>query len=219
VLPPRMAVLWTPGYWGYAGGVYAFHPGYWGPHVGFYGGVNYGFGYSGVGFVGGRWVGNSFAYNRTVNNVDASVIRHTYSEVVVNNVTLSKVSYNGGPGGTMTAATIQERAAAAEPHIPPTGLQHQIAQQAAMNPAFVARANESYPVVARVAVHSAPRAVAANSTVAPPTRAAAAPSAVDQPGRVQSPPPTRHAQGTSAQPATSKPAATTATKLQHNPKG
>ena len=225
VRPPRMTVLWTPGYWGYAGGVYAFHPGYWGQHVGFYGGVNYGFGYSGAGFAGGRWVGDSFAYNRTVNNVDTSVIHRTYSEVVVNNVPLSRVSYNGGPGGTMTAATMQERAAAAEPHIPPTGLQRQIAQQAAMNPAVLARANEAYPVVARVAVHTAPRAVAANSAVAPPARATAAPSAVDQPNRVHnpppatSPPPTTHAQGSSAQPATSKPAGTTATKPQHNPKG
>ena len=23
-------VLWTPGYWGFVGGVYLFHPGYWG---------------------------------------------------------------------------------------------------------------------------------------------------------------------------------------------
>ena len=61
--PPRVGVLWTPGYWGFVGGVYAFHVGYWGPHIGFYGGVNYGFGYVGVGFAGGRWVGNSFAYN------------------------------------------------------------------------------------------------------------------------------------------------------------
>ena len=46
----ELACLWTPGYWGFAGGLYAWHAGYWGPHVGFYGGVNYGFGYSGVGF-------------------------------------------------------------------------------------------------------------------------------------------------------------------------
>ena len=56
--------LWTPGYWGYGGGLYVWHPGYWGPHVGFYGGVNYGFGYGGVGFFGGEWRGGGFAYNR-----------------------------------------------------------------------------------------------------------------------------------------------------------
>ena len=55
--PAHVGVLWTPGYWGFVGGVYMFHAGYWGPHIGFYGGVNYGFGYGGVGFVGGRWRG------------------------------------------------------------------------------------------------------------------------------------------------------------------
>ena len=38
---------------------FIWHLGYWGPHVGFYGGVNYGYGYVGVGFVGGRWEGGS----------------------------------------------------------------------------------------------------------------------------------------------------------------
>src|SRR6202035_4425035 len=110
VQPPRVGVLWTPGYWGFVGGVYAFHAGYWGPHVGFYGGVNYGFGYVGVGFAGGRWAGNSFAYNRTVNNVNVTNIHNTYHETVVNNVTVNKVSYNGGPGGTSAAPSAQERA-------------------------------------------------------------------------------------------------------------
>ncbi len=54
VLAP-VGLLWTPGYWGWGGGAFAWHAGYWGPHVGFYGGINYGFGYGGVGFVGGRW--------------------------------------------------------------------------------------------------------------------------------------------------------------------
>jgi len=49
VTPPRVGVLWTPGYWGFEGGLYGWHAGYWGPHVGFYGGINYGFGYGGVG--------------------------------------------------------------------------------------------------------------------------------------------------------------------------
>ena len=92
-----------PGYWGFVGGVYAFHAGYWGPHIGFYGGVNYGFGYVGVGFAGGRWVGNSFAYNRAVMNVNVTMIHNTYNETVINNVSVTKVSYNGGPGGIAAA--------------------------------------------------------------------------------------------------------------------
>jgi Domain of unknown function (DUF4124)/WXXGXW repeat (2 copies) len=223
VRPPQVGVLWTPGYWGYAGAIYAFHPGYWGPHIGFYGGINYGFGYGGVGFAGGHWVGSSFAYNRTMSNVDTSVIHHTYSEATANNVTLNKVSYNGGAGGTTTAATMQERAAAAEPHFPPTAFQRQITQQAAMNPARMARPNEEHvavarAAVARAAVHSAPRVVGANSAVAPVSRSTAAPSSVDPPNRVHSPPLTTHPQGTSGQPAAAKPAGATPTKPQPNPK-
>jgi WXXGXW repeat (2 copies) len=103
VQPPRVGVLWTPGYWGLVGGFYVFHHGYWGPHVGYYGGINYGSGYDGVGYTGGRWVGSAFAYNRAVNNVNVSLIHNTYSEPVLNNTTVSKVSYHGGPGGTRAA--------------------------------------------------------------------------------------------------------------------
>src|SRR5271170_4365531 len=139
VQPPRVGVLWTPGYWGFVGGVYAFHAGYWGPHIGFYGGVNYGFGYVGVGFAGGRWVGGSFAYNTAVNNVNVTVIHNTYNQTVVNNVTVNKVSYNGGTGGTTAAPTAQEKTYAAEPHVPPTAMQRQHVQQAAANPALQAK--------------------------------------------------------------------------------
>jgi hypothetical protein len=52
---PQPGYLWTPPYWGWENGVYLFHGGYWGTHVGYYGGVNYGFGYMGVGFAGGEW--------------------------------------------------------------------------------------------------------------------------------------------------------------------
>jgi Domain of unknown function (DUF4124)/WXXGXW repeat (2 copies) len=230
VLPPRVGLLWTPGYWGYAGAVYGFHPGYWGPHIGFYGGVNYGFGYPGVGFVGGHWVGNSFAYNRSVYRVDTAVIHNTYNESVANNAALNKVSYNGGPGGSTATATAQERAAAAEPHIPPTAAQHQLARRAAGNPAFMARANDGHPaggrpndgrpntaaVVHRAAASAAPRA---HSTVARPAHAGAAPGTIEKSNRVHSSPITAATpQGSADQPAKPKPAGATATKPQHLPK-
>jgi hypothetical protein len=120
VQPPRVGVLWTPGYWGFVGSFFVYHRGYWGPHIGYYGGINYGFGYGGVGYAGGRWVGNSFAYNRAVNNLNATVIRNTYQEPVIINGTVNKVSYNGGPAGTNAAPTAQERAASAEAHVPAT---------------------------------------------------------------------------------------------------
>src|SRR5881396_1615648 len=53
VAAPEPGLLWTPGYWGWNGGAYLWHAGYWGPHIGFYGGVNYGYGYFGEGYEGG----------------------------------------------------------------------------------------------------------------------------------------------------------------------
>ena len=95
--PPAVGLLWTPGYWGWNDGVYVWNAGYWGPRIGYYGGINYGFGYVGVGYAGGYWSGGVFAYNRTVNNFGGVTIANTYSKtVVVNNVT--NVSFNGGAG-------------------------------------------------------------------------------------------------------------------------
>ena len=55
VLPPALGLLWTPGYWAFYDGGYLWHRGYWGPRVGYYGGINYGYGYIGRGYDGGRW--------------------------------------------------------------------------------------------------------------------------------------------------------------------
>jgi hypothetical protein len=123
VQPPRVDLLWTPGYWMYVDDSYVFHRGYWAEEIGYYGGINYGFGYFGVGFAGGRWVNHAFAYNRAVSNVDARLIRNTYTESISNNAAVSRVSYNGGPGGTNSVMTARERALAARapalmPHLP-----------------------------------------------------------------------------------------------------
>src|ERR1700723_2053077 len=179
VRPPAVGLLWTPGYWGWGGGAYIFHAGYWGPHVGFYGGVNYGFGYGGVGFAGGRWAGNSFAYNRTVNNVNVTNVHNTYNETVINNVTINKVSYNGGSGGVAAAPTPQERAAAQEPHVAATPMQRQHVQEAVRNPALAARANGGHPAIAatpRPAAFNAPGVVGAHGAAAQPPRAPGSPA-------------------------------------------
>jgi hypothetical protein len=126
VMPPRVGVLWTPGYWGWNEGVYIFHVGYWGPHVGFYGGVNYGFGYGGVGFGGGEWRGEHFAYNTAVTNVNTTVIHNTYvnnTVIVNNNTTVNRISYNGGPHGIAARPTSSEMAASRESHFRPTTTQ------------------------------------------------------------------------------------------------
>ena len=152
VQPPQVGVLWTPGYWAFSGGVYGFRAGYWGPHIGFYGGVNYGYGYVGVGFAGGRWDGGHFAYNTAVSNVRTTTnIHNTYNTTVINNVTVNKVSYNGGAGGVTAAPTAQERAAAQEPHVAPTAAQTAHVQAASRNPTLAAKANGGHPAIAATA--------------------------------------------------------------------
>ncbi len=130
---PYEGALWTPPYWGWSSGLYVFHGGYWGPQVGYYGGVNYGFGYMGVGFVGGEWRGHDFAYNTAVMRVNRNVIRNTYiNNTVVNNTTIvnNRVAYSGGPGGVRHMPTSQEQAAMRAPHVAPTSFQMQHIQAA-----------------------------------------------------------------------------------------
>lgn len=50
LMPPSAGMLWTPGYWRPQPGGFAWQAGRWGTSVGYYGGVNYGFGYLGSGF-------------------------------------------------------------------------------------------------------------------------------------------------------------------------
>jgi len=99
VLAPEVGFLWTPGWWGWGGSAFFFHEGYWGPHIGFYGGINYGFGYFGHGYEGVRWDGGHFFYNRSVNNVNITNIHNVYNTTVINNNTTNRISYNGGEGG------------------------------------------------------------------------------------------------------------------------
>src|SRR5277367_5132105 len=129
VMAPEPGLLWTPGYWGWGESAFVFNEGYWGAQVGFYGGINYGFGYAGVGYQGGYWKSGAFFYNRSVNNV--TNVTNVYNKtVVVNNVT---VSYNGGQGGITSRPTPQEEAAANERHIPPTSLQSEHVKTASTN--------------------------------------------------------------------------------------
>ena len=66
VEPPRRGLLWTPAYWSWVEGRYVFYPGYWAREVGFYGGIDYGYGYTGEGYLGGRWENGAFFYNRNL---------------------------------------------------------------------------------------------------------------------------------------------------------
>jgi hypothetical protein len=149
VMAPQVGFLWTPGYWGWEGSSYVFYQGYWGPQVGFYGGINYGFGYFGRGYEGGRWDHDHFYYNRAVNNVNVTVVHNVYETKVVNNyTTVTRVSYNGGRGGINERPTREEEAAARERHIPPVAAQVQHVDAARSNPQLRADANHGKPPVA-----------------------------------------------------------------------
>jgi WXXGXW repeat (2 copies) len=148
-----VGMLWTPGYWGWGGGAYLWHAGYWGPHVGFYGGINYGFGYGGVGFVGGRWNGGVLEYNTAISHVNVTVVHNTYVDktVIVNNTTVNRVSFNGGEGGVRAEPTAEERVAMNEHHMAPIAAQTQHEHAAAADPSFRYSANHGHPAVVATA--------------------------------------------------------------------
>jgi hypothetical protein len=148
VQPPQPGLLWTPAYWAWNDdGAYVFNDGYWGPEIGFYGGVDYGYGYGGVGYEGGYWRDGAFFYNRTVNNVGGVSITNVYSKTVVVNNT-SRASFNGGAGGTRARPTPQQLAFAKERHIPPTQEQTRHVQTAAKDPSLSLTKNQGHPSVA-----------------------------------------------------------------------
>jgi hypothetical protein len=149
VLPPYYGALWTPGYWGWVGGVYVFHAGYWGAHVGFYGGVNYGYGYTGVGYLGGHWGAGGFYYNRSVNQFGGVHVTNVYNQTVINNTYINRTSYNGGQGGLVARATPQQMAFARDPHnVGPIAAQQQQMTMASQNHAMLASVNHGNPSIA-----------------------------------------------------------------------
>ncbi len=148
---PEPGLLWTPGYWGWNDGVYAWNGGYWGPQIGFYGGINYGFGYGGNGFYGGEWRGGHFFYNTAVMHVDSTRITNVYVNrtVIVNNNT--HVAFNGGHGGVSARPTPEQERYAHESHHPPVAAQVQHEHAASQDRALRASNNHGRPAVAATA--------------------------------------------------------------------
>jgi hypothetical protein len=148
VEPPDVGLLWTPGYWGWQDGTYSWNAGYWGPHIGFYGGVDYGFGYGGSGYEGGYWNNGVFAYNRTVNNFGGVTITNVYNKTVIVNANASRASFNGGAGGTTARPTAEEQTFAHERHLPPTPGQVQHEKTASTDKSLLASVNHGRPAIA-----------------------------------------------------------------------
>jgi hypothetical protein len=204
VEPPQPELLWTPAYWGWADGRYVFFPGYWAREVGFYGGIDYGYGYTGEGYLGGRWDNGVFFYNRSVNNVESVRITNVYNQTVVVNRTTTNASFNGGNGGTTVRPTPQQEAIAKQRHVEATPLQRQQVEAASKDRALFSKQNHGEPAVA-----ATPRAgvfqgagvsrgsrtpVAAKSNNEPasketlPTKAGEPSKAGEQPKSAQQPP-------------------------------
>lgn len=184
VLVPEPGFLWTPGWWGWSGGFFVFHEGFWGPTVGFYGGINYGFGYGGFGYDGGYWSNRAFFYNRSVNNV--TNVTNVYNRTVIVNNNVRNVSYNG-PGGVTAQPTTEQEAAARERHIPPTQVQTQHVERASTNRDLLESSNGGRPPIAATARpadfrgRGVVRAKAAGQSYQPPTARAVSPGGGGRP--------------------------------------
>jgi hypothetical protein len=200
VLAPQPGYLWTPGYWGWDNGIYLWHGGYWGSQVGFYGGVNYGFGYFGHGFDGGYWDHGAFRYNRAYNNVRNNThITNVYNKTAINNISVNHVSFNGGNGGIQAHADERELAAEHAYHVMPVAAQQRQEQLARSNPDLRSSTNHGHPAIAatsRAGQFSGHGVIAAHDA-APLTHAAPPTAHVPQhqnaaPSHTYTPPPQQH---------------------------
>jgi hypothetical protein len=92
-----------------------------------------------------------FVYNRTVNNFGNVTITHVYEKTVIVEPGATRVSFNGGSGGTTVRPTSEEQAAAHEQHVAaaPSQLQHE--RTASENKALLASENHGKPTIAATA--------------------------------------------------------------------
>jgi len=147
VLPPEAGYYWTPGYWAFTGDDYLWHAGYWGPEVGFYGGIDYGYGYFGNGYVGGRWQDGRFLYNTSCTRVNVRRVHDTYVNRSVIRETAgrtSRFSFNGR-GGTRATPTVRDQEIDRQHHIQPTAAQETRRSEARSNRNQFASVNHGHP--------------------------------------------------------------------------
>ena len=144
--PPQADLYWTPGYWAWnpSGNDYVFNSGYWGPEVGYYGGINYGFGYTGAGYRGGYWRNKAFVYNRAVNNLGTAKVPTFANQVTPSP---SHASFNGGERGTTAKPTEAELAAAHANHVAMTAAQVRHQEAASRITSLRYRENKGSPPV------------------------------------------------------------------------
>ena len=167
VQPPEAGLLWTPGYWGFDGNNYVYYPGYWGNEVGFYGGINYGYGYGGDGYGGGRWQDGHFFYNTAVNNVNPGSIHNRYADASFSR-NAGDVSFNGGNGGVQAQPTAQQQQFASQRHIPATSVQVAHVRAASLDRGQLASSNGGKPATMAAASAKSYKRVAQQHVSAQP---------------------------------------------------
>ncbi len=115
------------------------------PYMGYYGGINYGYGYFGRGYEGGYWRGGRFQYNANVNVVhitNVNVYRHP-----INVSRGPRVSYNG-PGGVRQRPAPAEIAAMRGTRVAPMNTQVQLQRSASQDKGQFANVNRGRPAAA-----------------------------------------------------------------------
>jgi len=152
VEPPFAGAMWTPGHWNWSHHpftLYTWLGGYWSFHVGYYGGVNYGYGYGGYGYSGGVWHGSLFAYNLEIVRVDNRWVRETFRDPgLVDRGYIERENhsgFNGGPGGVNYHISPEEQAVEHEKHWEPTGFQQQYESRFRDDQAYWYNTNHGQP--------------------------------------------------------------------------
>ncbi len=193
VEPPSEGMLWTPGYWGWQNGSYLFHVGYWGPSVGYYGGIDYGYGYGGSGYDGGEWRDHHFAYNRAANNFGGFHDNNAYDRPISGDRG-ERASFHG-PHGITEGPTAQQEQADRQGHMQPTAQQARHVQAAAQDRTLRSSVNGGHPAEAATPQPRQMNAPAPMHETAPMHEAApqrpAQPQHEAAPQR-QAPPPQQH---------------------------
>lgn len=148
VLPPSPDLLWTPGYWDFTNDFYLWRPGYWGATVGYYGGVNYGCGYFGTGYSGGRWQDGHFYYNTAVSRINVKSIHYSYIDKSVKQKYIREdhPSFNG-KGGIAYAPKVNERREDESRQIKPTPEQNSHFQNAIQDKGQFSSPQQMHPSV------------------------------------------------------------------------
>jgi hypothetical protein len=151
VQPPRLGLLWTPPYWSRVDGGYAFHSGYWAEEVGFYGGIDYGYGYGGDGYQGGRWENGTLSYNRAANNANniASLdTANVHDQALTPDNKAVRISFNGGRRGVAAQPTKHQETLGGAKNVGATVEQQKHLELSAMDRLMYSKLNNGEPGVA-----------------------------------------------------------------------